>query len=322
MKIVVLDGYTLNPGDLSWEWLKGFGQVAVYDRTSYDDILGRAAGATVILTNKTPLDGIILNQLPDLKYIGVLATGYNIIDTTVATKNGIIVANAPAYGTASVVQMTFALLLELCVHTQKHSDSVSAGKWARSLDFCYWDFPLVELAGKTMGIIGFGEIGDKVSHVAAALGMHVIGASRRQTDQSHRNDNDFRWVGLPELFAKSDVVSIHCPLTSETKGMINTASLQNMKRSAFLINTSRGPIIDEQDLADALNNGIIAGAGLDVLSVEPPNFENPLFKARNCIITPHIAWATKEARTRLMEITISNLTAFIAGKPVNVINNK
>lgn len=318
MKIVVLDGYTLNPGDLSWDWLKRFGQVDVYNRTSYGEILTRAAGATIILTNKTPLDEAVLNQLPDLKYIGVLATGYNIIDIAVATKNGIIIANAPAYSTASVVQMTFALLLELCVHSQKHSDSVIAGKWSQSLDFCYWDFPLVELAGKTMGIIGFGDIGQKVGDVATAFGMHVIGTSRRQTDQSHRNN--FRWSGLQELLFESDVVSIHCPLSAETRGMINEISLQSMKSSAFLINTSRGPVIVEQDLADALNKGIIAGAGLDVLSVEPPDINNPLFKAKNCVMTPHIAWATREARTRLMEITISNLSAFVAGKPVNVIN--
>lgn len=318
MKIVVLDGYTLNPGDLTWERLRSFGEFVLYDRTSDDKILERCSGAEILFTNKTPLKEDIINKLPSLKYIGVLATGYNIVDTEAAKKRGIIVANAPAYGTASVAQMTFALLLELCHHVQQHSNSVIKGKWADSADFCYWDFPLIELAGKTIGIIGFGNIGSRVGDIATSFGMNIIAANKSETDQSYRKN--FRWAEIPEILEQADVVSIHCPLFPETKGLINSASLKSMKKSAFLLNTSRGPIIIDEDLAYALNNDIIAGAGIDVLSVEPPSIKNPLFKAKNCIITPHIAWATKEARARLLDITIKNLSAFISGKPVNVVN--
>ncbi|MBD0298501.1 MAG: D-2-hydroxyacid dehydrogenase [Flavisolibacter sp.] len=318
MKIVVLDGYTLNPGDLSWDGLKQFGDVTIYDRTPADKVVERADGAEIVFTNKTPVGEDALNQLPDLKFIGVLATGFNIVNTDVAKQRGVLVANVPGYGTTSVVQMTFALLLELCLHVQRHSDVVMEGKWARSADWCFWDYPLVELAGKTIGIIGFGRIGRQVGDVATAFGMNIIGNSRTQSDQSHRNN--FRWADVPQLLEESDVVSIHCPLFPETKGLINKESLQRMKKSAFLLNTSRGPIIVDEDLADALNNEVIAGAGIDVLSVEPPSKDNPLFKAKNCIITPHIAWATKEARERLMDITVNNLTAFLKGDPVNVVN--
>ncbi|MCQ6958660.1 D-2-hydroxyacid dehydrogenase [Mucilaginibacter aquariorum] len=318
MKIVVLDGYTLNPGDISWEALKNLGEVEIYDRTPPDKVLERSMGADVLLSNKTLVDEAVINQLPNLKYIGVSATGYNVIDVEAAKNKGIIVSNVPGYGTASVVQLTFALLLELAQHVQQHSDSVMTGDWARAADFCYWNSPLVELAGKTIGIIGFGNIGQKVGDVATAFGMNIIGNSRTHTDQSHRKN--FRWADIPELLEQSDVVSIHCPLFPETKGLINTENLKRMKPSAFLLNTSRGPIVVDQDLADALNNDIIAGAGIDVLSVEPPQADNPLFKAKNCIITPHIAWATKEARTRLMETVVSNLAAFINGSPVNVVN--
>lgn len=318
MKIVVLDGYTLNPGDLSWADLEKLGDLTVYDRTSADKVLERAKDAEIIFTNKTPLGQDVLANLPALKFIGVLATGYNIIDIDTATKNGIIVTNVPGYSTMSVVQLTFALLLELTLHVQRHSDSVMDGKWARSADFSFWDYPLIELADKTIGIIGFGSIGEKVADVATAFGMNVIGSKRHQTDQSHRKN--FRWAELPELLAQSDVVSIHTPLSPETKGLIDKDSLAQMKPTAFLLNTSRGPLIVEQDLADALNNGVIAGAGIDVLSSEPPAADNPLFKAKNCLITPHIAWASKEARTRLMAITVDNLTKFIHGNPVNVVN--
>lgn len=318
MKIVVLDGYTLNPGDLAWDGLKGLGDLTVYDRTPADKVVERANGAEVVFTNKTPMGEDVLNRLPSLKFIGVLATGYNIVNTEVAKEKGIIVANVPGYGTTSVVQMTFALLLELCLHVQQHSHAVMEGKWAASADWCFWDYPLVELAGKTIGIIGFGRIGQQVGDVATAFGMHIIGNSRTQTDQSHRKN--FKWADVPQLLEQSDVVSIHCPLLPETQGLINRESLKQMKKSAFLLNTSRGPIIVDEDLADALNNEVIAGAGIDVLSVEPPSKENPLFKAKNCIITPHIAWATKEARRRLMDITVDNLTAFINGAPVNVVN--
>jgi glycerate dehydrogenase len=318
MKIVVLDGYTLNPGDISWDALKNLGEVILYDRTPPDKVLERSMEADILLSNKTPVGEAVINQLPNLKYIGVLATGYNVIDVEAAKKKGIVVSNVPGYGTASVVQLTFALLLELAQHVQRHSDSVMAGDWARAVDFCYWNSPLVELAGNTIGIIGFGNIGQKVGDVATAFGMNIIGNSRTRTDQSQRKN--FRWADISELLEQSDVVSIHCPLFLETKGLINTENLKRMKRSAFLLNTSRGPIIVDQDLADALNNDIIAGAGIDVLSVEPPRADNPLFKAKNCIITPHIAWATKEARTRLMETVVSNLAAFINGNPVNVVN--
>lgn len=318
MKIVVLDGYALNPGDLSWDGLKGLGELVVYDRTPADKVIDRAAGAEIVFTNKTPLGEAELNQLTSLKFIGVLATGYNVIDIETAKSNGVIVANVPGYGTTSVVQMTFALLLELCLHVQRHSDEVMDLRWANSADWCFWDFPLVELSGKTMGIIGFGTIGQQVANVAAAFGMKIIASSRTQTDQSQRKN--FKWASVSDLLKESDVVSIHCPLFPETKGLINKESLQLMKKSAYLLNTSRGPIIIDQDLAEALDNGIIAGVGIDVLSTEPPSKDNPLFKAKNCIVTPHIAWATKEARTRLMDMTVNNLSSFLAGNPINVVN--
>lgn len=318
MKIIVLDGYTLNPGDLSWDGLKQFGDLTVYDRSPPDTVVERAAGAEIVFTNKTPLGELILQQLPSLKFIGVLATGYNIVNTEVAKTKGIVVANVPGYGTASVAQMTFALLLELCHHVQHHSNTVMDGRWVRSADWCYWDFPLIELAGKTMGIIGFGTIGRQVGDIATAFGMNLIGNARHRPDQPQRAN--FRWADIPELLEQSDVVSIHCPLFPETKGLINKQTLQQMKRSAFLLNTSRGPIIVDQDLADALNGDVIAGAGIDVLSAEPPPRDNPLFGAKNCIITPHIAWATREARARLMQITVNNLAAFLNGRPVNVVN--
>jgi glycerate dehydrogenase len=318
MKIVVLDGYTLNPGDLSWDALAAMGELTVYNRTPADKVVERAQGAAIIFTNKTPVDEAAIQQLHALKYIGVLATGYNIVHTVAAAAKGIVVTNVPGYGTASVVQLTFALLLECCLHVQKHSDAVMEGKWSRSPDFCFWDYPLIELSGKTMGIIGFGHIGRQVASVAAAFGMHVLANSRTQKDQPLLTH--FRWAGLEELLQQSDMVSIHCPLNAETKGMINTDRLQLMKSSAFLLNTSRGPVIVEEDLAAALNNNTIAGAGIDVLSGEPPANNNPLLTAKNCIITPHIAWATKEARTRLMQVMVSNLAAFLQGKPVNTVN--
>ena len=318
MKIVVLDGYALNPGDLDWEGLKKLGDLTVYDRTPYNKTVERCAGADAVLTNKAPLRKDVLENLPALKYIGVLATGYNIIDAETAKQKNILVANVPGYGTASVVQMTFSLLMELCLHVQRHSDAVMTGKWSASPDFCFWDFPLIELSGKTIGIIGFGHIGEQVGDVATAFGMHIMGNKRQHTDQSHRNN--FKWAELNELLETSDVVSIHCPLLPETKGLLNKESLKRMKKTAFLLNTSRGAIITEKDLADALNNDIIAGAGIDVLSEEPPPKDNPLFHAKNCIITPHISWATREARTRLMNIAIHNLKAFLDGNPVNVVN--
>lgn len=318
MKIVVLDGYALNPGDLDWDGIAAFGDLVVHDRTPAQKVYERSLGAEVLLTNKTPVRKEVIDRLSELRFIGVLATGYNIVDVQAARDRNILVSNIPSYGTLSVAQLTFALLLELCHHVQRHSDGVREGKWSRSKDWCYWDYPLVELAGKTMGIIGFGTIGQKVGDIATAFGMKVIGASRTHTDQSHRPN--FRWVDTEELLATSDVVSIHCPLTPETQELINAQSLQTMKRTAFLLNTSRGPIVVDEDLAEALNKGVIAGAGIDVLSTEPPPAGNPLFKAANCIITPHIAWATQEARARLMKMAVENLRAFVEGKPVNVVN--
>lgn len=318
MKLVVLDGYTLNPGDLNWEGIKKFGNLEVHDRTPESLIVERCKGAEIIFTNKTPLRESVLSQLPDLKYIGVLATGYNVVDVDYAKARGIAVANVPGYGTASVVQMTFALLLELCQHVQSHSDSVRQGDWAASPDFCYWNYPLIELEGKTIGIIGFGSIGQKVADIATAFGMNIIGFSRTRSDQSHRKN--FKWAELDQLLKESDVVSVHCPLFPETQGIINKDSLRKMKPTAFFLNTSRGPLMVDQDLADALNEGIIAGAGIDVLSVEPPAADNPLFKAKNCLITPHIAWATKEARSRLMGIAENNLSSFLNQKPINIVN--
>jgi glycerate dehydrogenase len=317
-KIVILDGHTLNPGDLDWNAFTRLGDLIVYDRTPPGRLLGRCRDAEIVLTNKTPLGEDVLRQLPVLKYIGVLATGHNVVDSDAARKMGIVVTNVPGYGTASVAQMVFALLLELCLHVQRHSDSVMEGKWSRSPDFCYWDFPLTELAGKTIGIIGIGRIGGKVADIASAFDMHVIGSSRTKTDQSQRTN--FSWAEIPELLERSDVVSIHCPLVPETLGLINRESLSRMKRTAFLLNTSRGPIVVDQDLADALDNGVIAGAGIDVLSTEPPPAGNPLFSAKNCIITPHISWATREARSRLMAIAAANLSAYLGGRPENVVN--
>lgn len=318
MNIVIVDGYALNPGDLSWAAIEKLGTLTVYDRTAPDQLVERVRDASIVLTNKVAINAAQLQQLPYLKHIGVIATGYNIIDTEAAKKQGISVSNIPNYSTPSVVQLTFALLLELCQHVQRHSDAAKEGKWARSLDFSFRDYPLIELSGKTLGIIGFGSIGQAVAEVATAFGMNIIGNSRRQTDQSHRSN--FKWASVPELLRTSDVVSIHCPLTPETKGLINKESLATMKDSAFLINTARGPIIVEEDLAQALNEGVIAGAGIDVLSVEPPAPDNPLLSAKNCLVTPHIAWASFEARSRLMRIAENNIRSFIAGEALNIVN--
>ncbi len=316
MKITVLDGYCLNPGDLSWDALRALGELQVFDRTRVDQVLERTTGAAIALTNKTPLPGYILQELPDLRYIGVLATGYNIVDVDAAAARGIVVTNIPTYGTASVAQFVFALLLELCHNVKLHSDEVRAGEWARCPDWSFSKTPLMELDGKTMGIVGFGRIGRQTARIADALGMRVLA-----NDTYHGEEPaypGFRWAGLEELLRESDVVSLHSPLFPETRGMINKTTLALMKPTAFLINTSRGPLVLEEDLAAALNAGRLAGAGLDVLSVEPPS-SNPLLSARNCLITPHMAWATKEARSRLMGLAVENITAFLAGNPTNVV---
>jgi glycerate dehydrogenase len=317
MRIVVLDGYCLNPGDLSWESLRTVGDLEVYDRTAEDQVVPRASGAHLVLTNKAPLSAATLAQLPDLKYIGVLATGYNIVDVAAAKARGVVVCNIPTYGTASVAQFAFALLLELCHHVGAHSEAVRQGEWSRNADWSFWRFPLVELAGKTMGIIGLGRIGRQTAAIAHALGMRVVAHDSIQT---HPPDHPgFAWLPVDRLLAESDVVSLHCPLTPENKGLIDRRRLAGMKKTALLLNTSRGPLVVDQDLADALNEGIIAGAGLDVLSVEPPPETNPLLRARNCIVTPHIAWATLEARERLLGIAVENVRAFLAGRPQNAV---
>jgi glycerate dehydrogenase len=318
MKLVVLDGYCLNPGDLTWDALRELADVTVYDRTPAASVIERMGDAELAMTNKTPLDAAAFKALPHLKFVGVLATGYNIVDVAAAKEHGVVVSNIPTYGTASVAQHAFALLLELCHHVGMHAQAVRNGEWSANPDWCFWKAPLVELAGKTMGIVGFGRIGRQAAKIADAMGMRVIAHDAVQAaDPGYEG---FRWVSMEELLAESDVVSLHCPLTPETKGIINKERLLTMKRSAFLINTSRGPLTVDQDLADALNDGVIAGAGLDVLSVEPPAGGNPLFSARNCIVTPHIAWATKEARSRLMEIAVRNVRAFLAGRPENVVS--
>ena len=320
MKIVVLDGYTLNPGDLSWEGLEKLGTTEVHDRTERQLVLQRAQGANAILTNKTALDAETLRQLKGkgLQYIGVLATGYNVVDVTTAKELSITVTNIPTYGTDSVAQFAFALLLELCHQVRHHSDAVRSGEWSKSIDWCFWKNPLIELAGRTMGIVGFGRIGRQTGSIAHAMGMRVIAHDAITTNPP--TYEGFCWVGVEELLKEADVVSLHCPLFPETQGMINAKRLAMMKSTAFLLNNSRGPLIVEQDLADALNAGQIAGAGLDVLSVEPPLPSNPLLKAKNCLVTPHISWATREARSRLMDTVVQNLKSFLENKSENVVN--
>ena len=318
LKIVVLDGYTTNPGDLSWDWLKALGETTVYDRTPADLIRERVENADIIFTNKTPLNEEIISGVPNLKYIGLLSTGYNIIDLEAASKRNIVVANIPDYSTGAVAQMTFALLLELCNQAAVHSDAVRKGDWSKSKDFTFWNTPLTELFGKTFGVIGYGKIGHMVADIAIAMKMKVF-VCTTHPKESDRRENLF-FVTLNDLLKDSDVVSIHTPLTPETKGLVSSGFLRKMKPTAFLINTSRGPAVVDGDLADALNNGIIAGAGLDVLSAEPPESNNPLLTAKNCVITPHIAWASFETRQRLMKIAEENFRAFLSGKPVNTVN--
>ncbi len=317
MNIVVLDGHTLNPGDLSWDELKALGPCAIHARTPPGEVLSRAAGAEVILTNKTVLTREHLANLPRLKYIGVLATGTNVVDLAAARERGITVTNVPAYATASVAQLTFALLLELTLHAGHHSLSVHRGDWARRQDFCYWERPLVEVAGRTLGLIGFGSIGRAVAQIALACGMNVLVNVRQPRTDALAG---VRFANLEAVFRESDVLSLHCPLTAETRHLVNAERLGWMKPGAFLINTARGPLVDEAALAEALDSGRIAGAGLDVLSVEPPPADNPLLHARNCIITPHLGWATLAARTRLMQAAVENVRAFLNGKPQNVVN--
>ncbi len=315
MNIVILDAYTANPGDCSWNALETLGACKFHDRTAPSDVISRAAEADVLLTNKTPLGRDIISQLPRLKYIGVLATGYNVVDIAAARERGIPVCNVPEYGTSNTAQAAFALLLELTNRTGHHADTVRAGRWSASKDFCYWDGPLVDLHGATLGIVGCGKIGQTVARMGRAFGMRVL-AHRRNPPAG----GDFEYVTLEALLRQSDVVSLHCPLTEDTKELINKERLSWMKPSALLINTARGPLVNEADLAAALERGVIAGAGLDVLSAEPPPADNPLLNAKNCIITPHIAWATPDARKRLIAETAENVRLWQLGSPRNVVN--
>ena len=321
MNIVVLDGYTENPGDLSWDGLKQFGNLTVYDRSSLTDAseaMERIGDAEIVITNKVPITKEIIDCCPSIRFIAVLATGYNVVDTAYAAQKGIPVSNVPTYGTDSVSQFAIALLLELCHHVGEHNRTVHEGKWQDCADFCYWDYPLVELAGKTMGIIGFGRIGHRTGQIARALNMKVL------VNDSYINPEfekeGFRYVDRESLLAQSDVVVLHCPLLPETKGIVSKASISKMKDGVMIINNSRGPLVVEQDLADALESGKVAGAAVDVVSTEPIRENNPLLKAKNCIITPHMSWGAKEARQRIMDITVENVRAFLTGKPQNVVN--
>lgn len=314
MKITVLDGYGLNPGDLSWEDLKQLGDVTIYDRTDTSEILERAKDADILLTNKVVLEGDTLRQLPKLKYIGVLATGYNVVDVKTAKKLGMVVTNIPAYSTDSVAQMVFAHILNITQRVEHYTEENRKGRWANNPDFCYWDTPLTELAGKTIGIIGLGNTGSATAKIARAFGMKVKAFTSKDAASLPEG---IEKASLDDIFSSADIVSLHCPLTESTRELINADRLRQMKPTAILINTGRGPLVNEQDLADALNSNAIYAAGVDVLSSEPPKSDNPLLTAKNCFITPHIAWATKEARERLMSIAVSNLKAFINGSPVN-----
>ena len=320
MKIVILDGYTENPGDLSWDALAALGELTVYDRSSRTDqqeAIDRIGDAEIVITNKTPITRAVLGACPSVRFIGVLATGYNVVDTACARERGIPVSNVPAYGTAAVGQFTIALLLEICHHVAHHSETVFAGKWEHCPDFCYWDYPLIELDGKTMGIIGFGRIGQATGRIARALGMRVLATGSRPCPEG---EAIAEYTDLDTLLANSDVIALHCPLFPETAGIINRETIAKMKDGVILLNSARGGLMVEQDLADALNSGKVAAAGLDVVSTEPIQGDNPLLKAKNCIITPHIAWGSKESRQRIMDCTVKNVQAFLAGKPVNTVN--
>ena len=320
MKIVVLDGYTLNPGDLSWDDLKEFGDMVVYDRTKFEseEIIKNIGDAEAVFTNKTPLSKEVLSRVPNLKYIGLLATGYDNIDIEAAKALEISVANVPNYGTTSVAQFTIALLLEMCHHVGDHSNAVKDGEWTNSTDFCFWNTPLIELDGKTLGIIGFGQIGQATAKIAEAFGLKILAYNRSKKPELETET--CKYVDLDELLKSSDIISLHCPQTQNTIGIINKESIAKMKDGVMIINTARGGLIVEEDLKNALNSGKISGAAVDVVSTEPINIQNPLLKAQNCIITPHIAWAPKASRKRMMKTAVENLKAYLEGKPVNVIS--
>ena len=320
MNIVVLDGYTENPGDLRWDGLAALGALTVYDRTDPQDeglIISRMAGAELVFTNKVPITRAVIDACPQLRFIGVLATGYNIVDCAYAREKGIPVSNVPAYGTAAVSQFSIALLLELCHHIGHHDRAVHAGRWQAAPDWCFWDYPLIELAGKTIGIIGFGRIGQAEGRVAKALGMRVLAHDIHPTDAGREIAE---YVELDTLYAQADVISLHCNLTPENTGLICRESIEKMKDGVLIVNNARGPLVDEADLAAALNSGKVAGAALDVVSTEPIRADNPLLHAKNCILTPHISWAPKESRQRIMDCTVENAKAFLAGSAVNVVN--
>jgi len=317
MKIVILDGYTENPGDLSWESMEKLGELKVYNRTPTNQIVERIGDADAVIVNKTPISAQTIAACTGIKYIGVLATGYNIVDVEAAKVKKIKVTNVPTYGTAAVGQFAIALLLEICHHVGHHSKAVLEGRWEKNPDWCFWDYPLIELADKTIGIIGFGRIGQTTATIAKAMGMNVLAFDEHPNDTGKAIAD---YVSLDELYAKSDVISLHCPLFPSTEGIINKNSIAKMKNGIIILNNSRGPLIVEQDLADALNSGKVYAAGLDVVSTEPVKAGNPLLKAKNCLITPHISWAPKESRQRLMDIAVSNLESYISGNPINVVN--
>ena len=320
MTLVILDGYTENPGDLSWDGLRAFGDLTVYDRTSLtdeDEIISRIGDAEIAITNKTPLSRRVLEACPNLKLISVLATGYNVIDCQFARKKGIPVSNVPSYGTDAVAQFAIAMLLEICHHVAHHSDAVHEGRWESNPDWCFWDYPLIELAGKTMGVIGFGRIGQATGKLAKALGMEVLAYDSFPNDSGKEIA---KYVDLDTLLGGSDVIALHCPLFPETERIVNKETIAKMKDGVIILNNSRGPLVAEQDLADALNSGKVYAAGLDVVSTEPIRGDNPLLKAKNCIITPHISWAPKESRQRIMDCTADNIRSFLAGSPIHVVN--
>lgn len=317
MKIVILDGYALNPGDLDWKGFESLGTVSVYDRTPEDKIIERIGDAEAVIVNKITISRELLKSCPGIKYVGVLATGYNIVDIQACVDTGVVVTNIPTYGTDAVAQFAIALLLEICHHAAHHSRAVYEGRWEANKSWCFWDYPLIELSGKTMGIIGFGRIGRTTGRIARALGMNVIAYDKLESDEGREIG---QYVELNELLAKSDVISLHCPLTQENTGIICRDTIAKMKDGVIILNNARGQLIVEEDLAEALNSGKVYAAGLDVVSTEPISGDNPLLKAKNCIITPHISWAPREARERLMNIAVDNLNAFICGRPVNVVN--
>ena len=321
MKIVILDGYTENPGDLSWDELGKLGELTVYERTPVDDeaeIIRRIGDAEVVFTNKTPISRAVIDACPGMKFISMLATGYNVVDYVYAHEKGIPVTNVPSYGTASVAQFAIAMLLEICHHVAHHSQTVHDGKWASSIDWCYWDYPLIELEGKTMGIIGFGRIGQQTGKIARALGMNILAYDSVESDSGRAIGT---YTDLDTVLSQSDVIALHCPLFPDTQGIINKDTIARMKDGVIILNNSRGPLIVEQDLTDALNSGKVFAAGLDVVSTEPIKPDNPLLGAKNCIITPHISWAPKESRQRIMDCAVANVKAYQAGTPINVVNS-